>query len=330
MHAFEFIRPGGKQAIRPIYAVSGDDAYLRDEAIKVITRLALGGDTGGDEMALTRFPGEHAGLADVLDEVENADPFVTAHRKDLEAYAEKPSTAGVLILSVRTWPGSTRLAKLVDKSGLSIDCKTPDERELPGWLVAIAKGRFGAKLDEDALARLASAARLLVELVGPEIGLLASEVEKLYVFVGERNQIRRDDVARMVGAGRVETIWRTIEAATTGDGGEALADLDRLLGAGEPPIKLLAGMTFSLQKVHHAGQLRRSRIDLKDACQRAGIFSGAVEKTRQQHAHLGPGRVDALPGWLLQADLDMKGDSVLPPRVVLERLMIRLASKRKD
>ncbi len=338
MHAFEFIKPGGKQAIRPIYAVSGDDAYLRDEAIKAIARLALGGQGGGDpEMALTRFAGDHAGLADVLDEVrtlpflakcrialvENADPFVTAHRKDLEVYAEKPSTAGVLILSVKSWPGNTKLAKLVDKSGLSIDCKTPDERDLPAWLVAIARTRHGAKLDDDA-------ARLLVELVGPEVGLLASEVEKLYVYVGERDQIRRDDVAKMVGAGRVETIWRTIEAATTGAGGEALADLDRLLGSGEPPIKLLAGMTFSLQKVHHAGQLRRARIDLKDACQRAGIFSGAVEKTRHQHAHLGPGRVDALPAWLLQADLDMKGDSVLPPRVVLERLMVRLASKRKD
>ncbi len=335
MHAFEFIRPGNKSPVRPIYAVSGDDAYLRDEALKAIVRLALGG--AGDDMAVTRFSGDHASLADVLDEVrtlpflakcrialvEGADPFVTAHRKELESYAEKPSTAGVLVLSVKSWPGNTKLAKLVEKVGLSVECKTPDERELPPWLVGMAKARFGSKLDDDA-------AKLLVELVGPEVGLLASEVEKLSVYVGEKNRIGRDDVARMVGAGRVETIWRTIEAATTGQGGEALADLDRLLGSGEPPIKLLAGMTFSLQKVHHAGQLRRNRVEHRDACQRAGIFSGAVEKTRQQHAHLGPGRVDALPGWLLQADLDMKGDSVLPPRVILERLMIRLADKRRD
>ncbi len=335
MHAFEFIRPGSKAAARPIYAVSGDDAYLRDEALRAIVRLAVG--TSGDDMAVTRFSGDHASLADVLDEVrtlpflakcriavvEGADPFVTAHRKELEAYAEKPSTAGVLVLSVKSWPGNTKLAKLVDKVGLAVECKTPDERELPPWLVGMARARLETKLDDDA-------AKLLVELVGPEVGLLASEVEKLSVYVGERNRIGRDDVARMVGAGRVETIWRTIEAATTGQGAEALADLDRLLGSGEPPIKLLAGMTFSLQKVHHAGQLRRHRVELRDACQRAGIFAGAVEKTRQQHAHLGPSRVDALPGWLLQADLDLKGDSVLPPRVVLERLMVRLADKRRD
>jgi DNA polymerase-3 subunit delta len=335
MHAFEFLRAPSKSGRRPIYAVSGDDAYLRDETLRTITRLALGGEA--DDLAVARFPGDQASLADVLDEVrtlpflakcrvvvvDGADPFVTSHRKELEAFAEKPPTSGVLVLSVKSWPGNTRLAKLVEKAGLAVDCKAPDERELPSWLVQLAKSQCGAKLDDDA-------ARLLVELVGPEVGLLASEVEKLSVYVGERNLIRREDVARMVGAGRVETIWRTVDAATTGKAGEALADLDRLLGSGEPPIKLLAGMTFSLQKVHHAGQLRRARVDLKEACQRAGIYPGAAEKTGRQHAHLGPTRVARLPGLLLQADLDMKGDSPLQPRVILERLLVKLARERQD
>lgn len=335
MHAFEFLRPAHRATVKPIFAVSGDDAYLRDESIKAIARGALGAEA--DELAVTRFPGDQAKLADVLDEVrtlpfltrcrvaivDGADPFVTAHRKELETYAEKPSTAGVLVLSVKSWPGNTKLAKLVDKVGLAIECKTPDERELPVWMIQMARSRFKVKLDDDA-------AHLLVELVGPEVGLLASEVEKLYVYVGDQGLIRREDVAKMVGAGRVETIWRTVEAATTGEPAQALADLDHLLGSGEAPVRLLAGMSFSLLKVHHAGQLRRARVDLKEACQRAGIFAGGVEKARQQHAHLGPSRVDQLPGLLLQADLDIKGDSTLPPRIVLERLMVRLARKRED
>ncbi len=335
MHAFEFLRPGRPTALKPIYAVSGDDAYLRDESIRSIARSALG--TSDDDLAVARFAGDQVNLADVLDEVRTlpflapcrvvivdaADPFVTAHRKGLEAYAERPSKAGVLVLSVKSWPGNTRLAKLIEKAGLAIDCKTPDERELPAWSIQLARSRFGVKLEDEA-------ARLLVDLVGPEVGLLASEVEKLSVYVGERAAIGRDDVARMVGAGRVETIWRTVDAATTGQAAEAIADLDRLIASGEAPVRLLSGMSYSLQKIHHAGQLRLTRVDLKDACQKAGIFSGGVEKTRQQHAHLGPGRVDGLPGLLLQADLDLKGDSTLPPRVVLERLLVRLARKRQD
>jgi DNA polymerase-3 subunit delta len=335
MHAFEFLRSPSKAGTWPIYAVSGDDAYLRDESLKAIARQALG--AGADDLAVARFSGDQASLSDVLDElrtlpflakcrvaiVEGADPFVTAHRKELEAYAEKPVSSGVLVLSVKSWPGNTKLAKLIEKVGLAIDCKAPDERELPAWLVHLAKHQSKAKLEDDA-------ARLLVELVGPEVGLLASEVEKLAVYVGETAVIRREDVSRMVGAGRVETIWRTVDAATTGKAGEALADLDHLLGSGEHPIKLIAGMTFSLQKIHHAGQLRRARVELREACQHAGIYPGAAEKTGRQHSHLGPSRVDRLPALLLQADLDLKGDSQLPPRVILERLLVELARPRQD
>ena len=336
MHAFEFLRPGSsKLPVKPIYAVAGDDAYLRDESIRAITRRAVdGGDT---EMALSRVIGDHAKLAEVLDEVrtlpflaksrvvvvDNADPFITTYRKELEAYAEKPSSSGVLILSAKSWPGNTKLAKLLDKVGLAIECKTPDERDLPTWLIELAKTRAKVALDLDA-------ARFLVELVGPEVGLLASEVEKLAVYVGDRAQIRREDVARMVGSGRIEKIFAVLDAATAGDGQEALEDLDHLLASGEAPFKLIGGMTYSLRKLHHAGQLRLARVDLKSACQAAGIYPNSVEKTAKQHKHLGPTRVAAIPQILLAADLDIKGNSTLPPRVVLERLLFNLVSPRRD
>jgi len=241
MHAFEFLRPSPtKRDVKPIYAVSGDDAYLRDESIRAIGRLAVGGGEG--ETAVSRVAGDHAKLADVLDEVrtlpflakcrvvvvDNADPFVTAFRKELEAYAEKPSRSGVLILSAKSWPGSTKLAKQVDKVGLAIECKTPDERDLPAWLIELAKARGKTKLDADA-------ARLLVDLVGAEVGLLASEVDKLIVYVGDRGQIRREDVAKMVGSGRIEKIFAVVDAATTGNGRAAIEDLDHLLASGTTP-----------------------------------------------------------------------------------------------
>ena len=240
MHAFEFLRNPGQGTVKPIYAVTGEDAFLRRETLSAIIRTALGAES--DDLAATSFAGETARLSDVLDEVrtlpflarcrvalvEGADPFVTAHRKELEAYAERPSTAGVLVLAVKAWPSSTKLAKLVEKVGLTVDCKAPPERELPPWLVALAKSSFGVKFEDEA-------ARLLVELVGPEPGLLASEVDKLSIYVGKGHAIRRQDVVKMVGAGRVETIWRTVEAATTGKGAEALRDLERLITSGEHP-----------------------------------------------------------------------------------------------
>jgi DNA polymerase-3 subunit delta len=334
MHAIEAVKDPARVPFKPIYAVHGDDAFLRRESLQVIRRVVLPDD---DEMAASRFAGESATLADVMDElrtlpffskrrlvvVENADPFVTAHRKELEAYAEKLAESGVLVLSVKSWPGNTRLAKLVEKVGLSVECKGPHERTLLPWLTHLAGSRFGAQLE-------GPAAELLLELVGPEVGLLVTELEKLAVYVGPKGKIRRDDVARMVGAGRIETVWKMIDAATTGHGDLALEHLDGLMTAGEHPVGLLSAMSVSLLRVYHAGRLRRQKVDLTEACRTAGIPPMGVEKTRQQHAHLGPSRVDRLPALLLQADLDLKGSSALTPRAVLEKLVVTLAGPRQD
>ena len=338
MHAIDLLKDSAKLTLAPIYAVFGDDAFLRREVLREIRRVALGGEGDDDELSVARYPGESATLADVLDElrtlpffaktrvvvVDNADPFVTAHRKELEAYAEQPASRGILILLVKLWPSNTKLAKLVEKVGLSIDCKGPNERLLTPWLVHLAKTRYKADLDP-------AAADLLRELVGGEVGLLAAEVEKLAVYVGPTAKIQRADVARMVGAGRIESVWKVLEAATTGRGDLALEHLDSLITSGEHPVGLLAAMSSSLLKVHHAGRLRRLRLDLHEACNASGItYPVAIELTRRQHAHLGPTRVDRLPALLLRADLDLKGGSQLPPRTVLERLVVELAGPRLD
>jgi DNA polymerase-3 subunit delta len=254
--------------------------------------------------------------------VDDADGFVTKNRKELEAHVGRIEGTGVLVLLVKSWPSNTKLAKLVEDVGLALDCKSPSERELIPWLLQFAT-RLHCQLDHDA-------ARLLLEMVGPEVGLLASEVEKLAVYVGTAAHIKRADVTRMVEAGRIETVWKVLDAATTGHPAEAVADLDILLAAGEHPIKVLAALTFSLLKIHHAGRLRAARLPLDEACRTAGIRDFAIEKTRLQHAHLGPARVDELPAMLLKADLDLKGGSPLDPRVVLEELLIRLALPRSD
>ena len=156
-------------------------------------------------------------------------------------------------------------------------------------------------------------------------GILTSEIEKLAVYAGESKRVERADVARMVGAGRVETVWKALDAATTGQPRSALELLDNLIAAGEAPVMLLAAMSASLLKVHHAGRLRRARLPLEEACRIAGIPPFATAKTGEQHAHLGPGRVDQLPATLLRADLDLKGGSTADPRVVLERLLVGLS-----
>src|SRR5271168_1200828 len=98
MNALDWLRAPSRDAIRPVCVVFGDDTFLVRESIKALGR-AIFPDQGGDP-GISRFPGATTGLATVLDEVrtlpffskrrlvvvEDADTFVTKHRKELEAY----------------------------------------------------------------------------------------------------------------------------------------------------------------------------------------------------------------------------------------------------
>ena len=46
--------------------------------------------------------------------------------------------------------------------------------------------------------------------------------------------------------------------------------------------------------------------------------------------HLGRDRTNRLYDWLLEINMDLRGDSPLPPRTLLERLVLRLARKQEN
>ena len=223
MNALDWLREPSKEPIRPVYAVFGDDSYLIRESMATVARAVLPDEDR--DAGMSRFPGTTTPLATVLDEVctlpffsrrrlvvvDEADPFVTKYRKDLEAYVANPSSSGTLLLQVKQWPATTKLAQLVEKAGLAINASAPRETELMSWLAQLARTSFNVQLSNDS-------ARLLVELVGPEAGLLAAEVEKLAVYAGDSRRVERGDITKLVGGGRVETIWKALDAATTGQG----------------------------------------------------------------------------------------------------------------
>ncbi len=154
MNALEWLRASNAGPIRPVYTVFGDDSYLIRESIAAIAQAVLPDEDR--ESGITRFSGPVAVLATVLDEVctlpffskrrlvivDEADPFVTKYRKDLEVYVVNPSHSGTLLLQTKQWTATTKLAQLVEKTGLAINASAPRETELVAWVSELAQTRF--------------------------------------------------------------------------------------------------------------------------------------------------------------------------------------------
>ncbi len=335
LHAVEYLAAPEKHASRPVCVVFGDESFLKRHAMDCLRQAVLGSE--GD-LSYTVFDGRNADLRDVLDElstvamfggtrmalVDDADDFVSRYRSELEDYVARPRPTGVLALCVGVWPSTTRLYKAVAASGLPIECTAPTGVALCRWLSSWAKQTHNVQLP-------GPAAEMLAEMIGPELGLLDQELAKLALAAGAGAKVTPDMVSQFVGSWRAKTTWQMLDAALAGNVREAIVEFDRLLLAGEAPVALLAQISASLRRLAAATRLIRTaessgrRIALRDALLQAGIKPFVAAKAEGQLRRLGRERGSQLYDWLLEADLALKGASELSPRMVLERLILRLA-----
>jgi DNA polymerase III subunit delta len=341
--ALDYLSQSEKHALGPVCALFGDEAFLKREMLKTIRGGVLG---GGDEFSLTTLSGDDSQLRDVLDAlatvtlfgggrrlviVEEADAFVSEHRAELETYLERPAKESVLVLEVKTWPANTRLAKAVAASGLAIECKSPTESQIKRWLAARATAEYGVALD-------AAAADLLVEMLPPELGILEQELAKLSLIAGNGGIVDANVVRDNVGGWRTRTTWDLVDAIADGRAAEALSQLHRLIAAGEKPQGLLPQMAHSLRQLAAATRLietaeqHKIRLTLRAALEQAGVPPFKLATAERQLRQLGRERARQLTGWLLAADLAMKGynSADARARLELERLIVRLSTALAD
>jgi DNA polymerase-3 subunit delta len=331
MDSLAFLERAGRIKPGPLYVLHGDDAFLKREVLKALRERALGAEN--DDTAVSRQTGDKATFAGVWDEletvpffhprrlvvVEGADPFVTRFRAVLEKRIRELPATGMLILDVKTWPANTKLAKLVEDAA-TIVCKAPPAYKVAQWCVQWASAQHGKQLTS-------SAASMLADLVGPELGLLDQELMKLAIYVGQRGKIDNADVDCLVGQSRAEKMWTIFEAIGSGQMREALGILGRLFDQGEEPMRLLGAFSLQLRQLARAARLAQQGQSLNASLAAAGVPPFALRAAEQQVRHLGRARANQLYDWLLQVDLGLKGGSPLPPRTLLERLVVRLARK---
>jgi DNA polymerase-3 subunit delta len=339
LNALDYLAEPAKYVAPSVCAVFGDEAFLKREVLTAIRQQVLKGE---NDFSLTTLTGKVAELREVRDAlamatlfgdgrrlviVEDADAFVTAYRSELEDYVAQPAGSGVLVLDVKTWPANTRLAKVVAETGLAIECKAPNERQIKSWLTQRAKTEHQLRLD-------AAAADALLELVPHELGVLVQEVAKLALVAGEKRVIDVELVRENVGGWRVRTTWDMVDAAADGRAAEALAQLNRLISAGEKPQGLLPQIASSLRRfatatsLIDAAEARRQKLPLRNALSQAGVLPYKLGDAERQLRQIGRGRAARLTRWLLAADIAVKSHNSADDaaRIELERLIVRLSA----
>lgn len=325
----------------------GDDPFLTRQVLALI-RDRLCPDEADRAWAWREFSGaDELDPRDVFDEaatvplfagatraavVREADAFVSAARERLEEIAQASrGKRGVVILAVKTFTATTRLAKAAAKSGLVIETAVPPKTDLSRWLRGWAKNEHGVDL-------AAATAQRLLERLGSSLGQVDQAVQRLAAAIdpaAKKKTIPPEWIDDIVASPQERTAWGMFDAAASGGTAAAVAQLAELLEAGENPIGIGAQMASVLRRLSTAARLLSLPPDagrpagVEAALREAGVaaWPKAMTEAKKALAHLGPQRSRRLPIWLLELDRSLKGEASrgLRARLALERFFCKMS-----
>lgn len=152
----------------------------------------------------------------------------------------------VLLFTASTVDSRKRVVKLIRDKGALVDLSA--ERERSGALTRATIEQVIQRVAQSHGKRIDSAAReLLARRAGPEASLLAGEVEKLCLYVGEREAVSESD-ARLVVRDMAESwVFDLTAALAARDAAKALPVLRGLFEQGEPPLRLIGMIARELR-----------------------------------------------------------------------------------
>lgn len=314
-----------------VCAIVSKEPFLRTEAL-----TSLLGELGASDDALgpTIVEGSKADLAEVLDEVrtpsllgdartvvvDDADGFVSQNRAALERYCSDPSPCGVLVLLLSSMPKTTKLYKIVAKTGRIIACDPPKGRAMAAWLGQRASTVHGKQLSP-------TAAQVLREHIGDDVGRLDAELGKLAAYVGDRPAITPEDVHTLTGNSREAKVFAIVDALASGDTSSALEQWRQVLATDRAaPARAIAGLAWAIRRLLAARIEWSKGGNLGVIARRLFTDAGVLER---RFRRLSAAALERQLADLLAADLAVKtGASSID--VAIEKFLVKHSGWGKD
>jgi DNA polymerase III subunit delta len=256
----------------------------------------------------------------------------------LEQYFKNPNPDALIIfiadhLSI---PADVRRMEMQDKDRYEriretlgeyctiIEFARVEESEAVKWAIEQA-AREAVKLDQDA-------AREMVDALGGDMMMIASELEKLTLYVGEKKRITLGDVETMVLAAKQRTLYELTDAISAKDRPRALEVLDAIMSTGDGDEAAIGHLymlakTFRQMLVISERNVRDSRALWQALWQGFRVPPFAAEDIiRQARRYKSRRELTRAVRLIARADLALRSNAP-SKRLVLEKLVLDLCAE---
>ena len=304
--------------IRPVYVCHGEETYLLNEFAERLIQAAV--EPEHREMAVIRFDTAETSLDEILDEAETP-PFFTARKvilvrdaavfgagkaagevrtERLLKYAENPldSTVLVFLLDGAKPDERKKIVREFRNKGFIFAFPPLSELELKAWLKRRAE-RQGRTADAEAVAEL-------LRRVGPAMGDLAAELDKLCLHAGPGGRVDAEAVRRLVPVSVEQSVFGLAEEIAAMRTDRAVALLRELLRRREEPVRLVALLVSQFRNMLHVKELTRKGMREQRIAAELGLHPYAVRRSGEQAARFSTERLIRILQRLAELDHDMK------------------------
>jgi DNA polymerase-3 subunit delta len=204
----------------------------------------------------------------------------------------------VLVLVDGKIKGSNPLLKQLSPQAKVISFPLLKDERLRQWIKQGVAGQ-GATISPEAV-------DLLAKLVGGNLWVMSSEINKLALFASGR-RIEVEDIRAVVSSAQETSVFAMVDAILDSKAGVAERLLEELLGRGASTAYLLAMLSRQVRLIVQAGALRRQRRAEVEIQDKLGLTSEfALRKTLDQAQRYPLGRLREVYDKLLEADLAIK------------------------
>jgi DNA polymerase-3 subunit delta len=349
----------GKGSLRAGYVLAGDEIFLLDRCREAVLKAFVPADL--KDFCLSDLDLSSTPIFDVLDRAQTPSlmaPFqvifvrnvrqlyTRGAKKDefaaLDRYFKSPNPQALLIFvaDFLRIPTDTRRMEMDDKNRFErltetlgehcgiVELARVAEEDAMRWAVATAQAA-DTKLEPDA-------ARELVDALGADMMLIASELEKLLLYTFGRGRITLGDVETMVLAAKQRSLYELTDAISSRNTAKALALLHGLLNSSDAGEDAAIGHLYMLARTFRQmlviveKNVRDSRAIWQALWQgfRMPPFA-ADDLIRQARRYKSRRELTRALRLIARADLELRSS---PPdkRLVLERLVYDLAAEPKS
>jgi DNA polymerase-3 subunit delta len=255
-----------KKEFAPVYLFHGDEDFLITETVDLLVQQALdeagksfnfdviyGGDADPKSIAATAamFPMMSERRVVIVKEFDKL-----SDKEQLLPYISNPSPTTCLVLIASEADLRLKIYKTLKEHADVVEFPQFKEYQIPNWIEERIIQR-GKRITPEAV-------QIFHAQTDRSLRELQNEIDKLFIYIGDKPVIDADDVSNIVGISKEFNNFGLQKAVGEKNLEKALSIMDQMMERGEVPAPTIATLTGFFQKLWMVQEMMQKGVSPKE------------------------------------------------------------------